>query len=144
MTTQNSTPVSFFYRGFVLETENGACVAYRAGEPFGRFETTDAAKMWVDAHPIVAQIERRKKAKAMTAQPFDAETRTAGEIREHVENVAGFFNLSVIKLQTHYAGNLAELRADLARARKTGRKVRGYSAEQLEKLVRNFEALVHA
>jgi hypothetical protein len=145
MTTQNSTPDSFFYRGFVLQTFNGACSAYRAGELVGYFDTTDEAKEWVDAHPIVAEIERRKAAKAaLLVGTFDADAMTTDEIRTHKGNVAALFNLNVIKVQTQYAANLRGLREDLVKARRTGRKVRGFNVEQLEKMVRNFEAIVNA
>jgi hypothetical protein len=47
-------------------------------------------------------------------------------------------------VQTQYAANLRGLREDLVKARRTGRKVRGFNVEQLEKMVRNFEAIVNA
>lgn len=50
------------------------------------------------------------------------------------EQIAAMFGVSAAQVKAQFAANAAQLSASAKKARSTGRKVRGYDADQLEQM----------
>lgn len=59
-----------------------------------------------------------------------------------VQDIARIMRCSLPQLAAQYELNLSQLRVDLARAELSGKKVRGYSASDLEARVNLFTARI--
>ncbi len=55
------------------------------------------------------------------------------------ESAAKLFNVPVTAIKSQYAANAEALGEMLAKAKKSGKKVNGYSQHQLQGLVREYE-----
>lgn len=63
------------------------------------------------------------------------------QLKQTKRDAAIFFNISLKRISEQYADNAKGIETMLLKAIKTGKKVNGYTAEQLKELLKKFQFL---